>query len=340
MHIQKIEFTYKFQSIVFDRYSSRKGNPMLKIFEIACLAAVSSIALSSTVIAAEPASCQKIRMAEPGWNDLAFTTGTGMVLLKALGYEAESSVLSIEVIYQGLKDKKLDAYLGYWDPSMAINYKPYKEEGSVDMVGTNLSGAKYTFAVPTYAWDAGVKDVKDLAKFSDRFEKKLYGIDAGSNQPMVDTVKDTDFKIQDWEVVESSEVGMLSEVERHVKKNEFIVFLGWAPHPMNTMFDIKYLTGGDKYFGPDFGAATVSTQVRKGYIAECPNVGQLLKNLTFDIDYESKGMGYLINDGMSQEDAAKKMIKDNPERLVKWLEGVATIDGKPAIAAVQSGLGL
>lgn len=317
-----------------------KDIPMRNAMNIACLVAATAISAGPAYAAAEPESCHKIRMAEPGWNDLAFTTGTGMVLLKALGYEAETSVLSIEVIYQGLKYKELDAYLGYWDPSMAAYYKPYKEEDSIDMVGTNLSGAKYTFAVPAYVWDAGVKDVKDLARFSDKFEKKLYGIDAGSNQPMVDTVKDAEFKIEDWEVVESSEVGMLSEVERHVKNNEFIVFLGWAPHPMNTMFDIKYLTGGDKYFGPDFGAATVSTQVRKGYVAECPNVGQLLKNLTFDIDYENKGMGYLVNDGMNPEDAAKEMIKRNPERLSKWLDGITTIDGKPGLPSVRAALGL
>ncbi len=313
---------------------------MLKVLQIAGLATVSAIALSSATAAAEPASCEKIRMAEPGWNDLAFTTGTGMVLFKALGYEVESSILSIEIIYSSLKNKDLDVYLGYWDPSMASYFAPYKAEGSIDMVIANLTGAKYTLAVPTYAWEAGVKDVRDLAKFSDKFEKKLYGIDAGSNQPMVDTVKDAEFKIEDWEVVESSEVGMLSEVERHVKDNEFIVFLGWAPHPMNAMFDIKYLTGGDKYFGPDFGAATVSTQVRKGYVAECPNVGQLLKNLTFDIDYENKGMGYLINDGMNQEDAAKEMIKRDPERLSKWLDGITTIDGKPGLPTVRAALGL
>ncbi len=41
---------------------------------------------------------------------------------------------------------------------------------------------------------------------------------------------------------------------------------------MNTVFRMKYLTGGDKFYGPNFGAATVSTQVRKGYLQECPNV--------------------------------------------------------------------
>jgi glycine betaine/proline transport system substrate-binding protein len=129
-------------------------------------------------------------------------------------------------------------------------------------------------------------------------------------------------------------------VKRHEKEKAFIVFQGWAPHPMNTAFDMKYLTGGDKFYGPNFGAATVSTQVRKGYRTECPNVARLLENLKFDLDFENKGMGYLMNDGLSPEDAAAKAIREQPERLEAWLLGVTTLEGKPGLEAVRQGLGL
>ena len=133
---------------------------------------------------------------------------------------------------------------------------------------------------------------------------------------------------------------MLTEVSRKVKQNKWIVFLGWAPHPMNTAMDLRYLTGGDKYYGPNFGAATVSTQVRKGYAAECPNVAALLNNLSFDIDYENKGMAHLMNEGLSPEDAGKKSLMAEPARLDTWLKGVTTLDGKPGIEAVKAALGL
>lgn len=296
--------------------------------------------MASSAVAADPQDCAKVRMAEPGWNDLAFTTGVAMVLLDGLGYSPQSSNLSIEVIYQSLKNKDLDVFLGYWNPAMAVYFKPYKDEGSVETVGVNLAGAKYTFAVPTYAWEAGVKDFADLHKFADKFEKKMYGIEAGSNQLMLDAIADKDLKLDGWDVVDSSEAGMLTEVERKAKNKEFIVFQGWAPHPMNVMFDFKYLTGGDKFYGPDFGASTVSTQVRKGYLDECPNVAKILKNLGFDIDFENKGMGHLINDSMKQEDAALTMIKKEPQRLDAWLAGVETLDGQPGLAAVKAKLGL
>ncbi|RWD65670.1 MAG: choline ABC transporter substrate-binding protein [Mesorhizobium sp.] len=303
-----------------------------------CLAAL--MLASQAAWAAEAEQCMTVRMAEPGWNDLAFTTGIASVLLEALGYEPKSDVLGINVIYEGMKNKDLDAFLGYWDPAGVTYFEPYKKDGSIENVRLNLTGAKFTFAVPAYVWEAGVKDFSDLQKFADKFGKKMYGIEPGSNKLMMDAIADPSLGLDGWQVVESSEAGMLSEVGYEMKEKQFIVFLGWAPHPMNTMYDIKYLTGGDKFYGPNFGAATVTTQVRKGYLQECPNVGQFLKNLAFDVDLENVGIGYLINDGMQPKEAALKAITLNKGRLDAWLAGVTTFDGKPGLAAVKEKLGL
>jgi glycine betaine/proline transport system substrate-binding protein len=305
---------------------------------IACLVAFT--ALATPAFAADPESCQTVRLAEPGWNDLAFTTGIGVTILKALGYQPDSKILGLDVIYQSLKNRQLDAFLGYWNPAMVSYYKPFAADGSVETVHLNLEGAKYTFAVPDYVAAEGVKDFKDLHKFSVQFENKMYGIEAGSNQLMFDAIKDPTLALNGWDVVESSEQGMLAEVARHVARKSFIVFQAWAPHPMNNQFKLVYLTGGDKFYGPNFGAATVSTQVRKGFGAECPNVLQLLKNLTFDVPYENKGMGYLIDDELSPEDAALKAIKAEPQRLDRWLANVTTFSGDPGLPAVKKALGL
>lgn len=304
---------------------------------------MSAIALAAAVrpaTAADPEQCRAVRMAEPGWNDLAFTTGVAQVLFDALDYKPQSTLLGINVIYESLKNNDLDVFLGYWDPAMVTYYEPYRKDGSVDEVRVNLNGAKYTFAVPTYVWEAGVKDFADLQKFADQFESKMYGIEPGSNQLMLDAIADPAFGLEGWTVVESSEAGMLSQVASNTKKKSFIVFQGWAPHPMNTQYDFKYLTGGDKHYGPNFGAATVSTQVRKGYLEECPNAGRLLQNLAFEIDFENVGMGYLVNDGMAPEEAGRKAILENPGLLDAWLAGVTTFGGENGLDAVKAKLGL
>ncbi len=298
------------------------------------------LVLSQAAFAADPKTCGTVRMAEPGWNDLALTTGTAAVILKSLGYEVESDILGLPVIYQSLAGKDLDVFLGYWDPAMVTYAAAYEKDGSVERIHVNLEGAKYTFGVPDYVYDAGVHDFADLQKFADQFDKKMYGIEAGSNTLMFDAIADKAFGLDGWEVVESSESGMLAQVARAIERKDFIVFQAWAPHPMNTTFPIQYLTGGDKQYGPNFGAATVSTQVRKGYVAECPNVGRLLNNLTFTIDFENKGMGYIMSDGMDPRDAAKRILTETPDVLPTWLDGVTTLDGKPGLDAVRVALGL
>jgi glycine betaine/proline transport system substrate-binding protein len=290
--------------------------------------------------AAEPESCKQVRMAEPGWNDLAFTTGVASVLLEGLGYEPKSDVLGIEIIYASLKNKDLDVFLGYWDPAMETYYASYRNDGSVETLKQNLEGAKYTFAVPQYAYDAGVHDFADLAKHAEKFDRKMYGIEPGSNTIMEQIIKDNRFGLGDWELVESSEQGMLQQVKKAVRKQEWILFQGWAPHPMNSEIPMAYLTGGDEWYGPNYGGATVHTQVRKGYVAECPNVGKLLDNLTFTLALENEGMGNLINDKTAPKDAARKAIAAHPDLLAPWLAGVTSFDGKDGLAAVKDSLGL
>lgn len=312
----------------------------MRLPQLAATAILAGLSPASTALAQEPESCGLVRLAEPGWNDLAFTTGTAAVVLEALGYEVKSDLLGVEVIYQALKTNELDAFLGYWDPAMQAYAAPYEAEGSVQRLRVNLQGAKYTFAVPSYVAAAGVKDFADLAKFPEQFGKQMHGIEPGSNQLMFDVIADPAYRLDGWEVVESSETAMLMEVKRKVERNEFVVFQAWAPHPMNTMFDLVYLTGGDAHYGPNFGAASVSTQVRTGYIEECPNVGRFLSNLGFEIGFENKGMGYLINEGMDPRDAGRKMLAEDPAALAGWLDGVTTRDGQPGLAAVTAALGL
>ena len=206
----------------------------------------------------------------------------------------------------------------------------------------NLKGAKYTLAVPRYVYEAGVHSFDDLAAHKDKFKGRIYGIEPGNDgNRLIQNMIDTDaFGLKGWKLVESSEQGMLSQVGRAVKNQEWIVYLGWAPHPMNADIDMAYLAGGDDYFGPDFGGATVYTTIRKGYGEECPKIGTLLKNLEFSLAMENEVMGLILSDDMEPNKAAKKWLTQHPEVLAVWLDGVDTVDGKPGLAAVRTALGL
>ncbi|MGD9509490.1 MAG: choline ABC transporter substrate-binding protein [Geminicoccaceae bacterium] len=300
-----------------------------------------ALLVAGTAAAAEPESCKTVRFSDVGWTDITATTALTSVVLEALGYEPTADILSVPVTYQSLKNGDIDVFLGNWMPTMEADIAPFKADGSVETVRANLEGAKYTLAVPTYLAEQGLKDFADIAKFKDQLGGEIYGIEPGNdgNRLIQKMIDDNQFGLGGFELVESSEQGMLSQVERSGRDQKPIVFLGWEPHPMNTRFNLTYLTGGDEVFGPDFGGATVYTNVRKGYLQECPNVGKLLQNLAFTLPMESSVMGGILDDGEEPEAAAKTWLGDNPSVLDGWLAGVTTFDGQDGLAAVKGALG-
>ena len=298
--------------------------------------------VSTAALAADPATCKAVKFADVGWTDITATTAAASVLLKGLGYEPHTDVLAVPVTYTALHNKQIDVFLGNWMPTMEADRKAYVDDKTVEVLGANLTGAKYTLAVPTYLYEAGLKSFKDLAKFKDKLAGKIYGIEPGNdgNRLILDMIKDNKFELKGFEVVESSEQGMLAQVEKAAAKNDPIVFLGWEPHPMNTKYKISYLSDGDDVFGPDFGGATIYTNTRAGFTKDCPNAGALINNLKFTLTAENQMMGSILFDGLEGEKAATMWIKANPAALDGWLKDVTTFDGKPGLDAVKKSLGL
>ena len=301
-----------------------------------------SCALTQAAFAQEPESCNQVRFAEIGWADIAATTGVAMTLTEGLGYQPRKIMASVPIAFTGVKKGQIDVFLGYWAPSMDAVIEPFlKDDGVKVLPKANLEGAKYTLAVPTYAAEAGLKTFQDIAKFKDQLGGKIYAIEPGNDGNLLieKMIENNQYALGDFRMVESSEAGMLVQVQRAVKKQQPVVFLGWAPHPMNTQQDITYLDGGDEVFGPDYGAAKVYTVVSKGYEARCANVGKLLNNLQFSVEIESQ----LMDKVLQKEDpttVAKNWIRANPQILDQWLQGVTTYDGKDGTAAVKKYLEL
>ena len=224
---------------------------------------------------------------------------------------------------------------------MEADIAPYRDAGTVETVRTNLTGAKYTLATNEAGKALGIDDFSKIDGQKDALEGKIYGIEPGNdgNRLILDMISGDKFGLADFELVESSEQGMLAEVAKHDSAGKPIVFLGWEPHPMNANFKMTYLSGGDDVFGPNFGGAQVDTNTRKGYVAECPNTGKLLQNLEFSLQMENEIMGKILDDGADPMDAAKEWLKANPGVLGPWLDGVTTKDGGDAMAAVTGALG-
>lgn len=305
---------------------------------IATVAIGASVA--GTAAAAEPESCSQIVFSDVGWSDITATTALASTVLQALGYETETRILSVPVTYTAMATDDVDVFLGNWMPTMEADIAPYRDEGTVDTVRTNLTGAKYTLATNKAGADLGIDDFSKIAEHKDALEGKIYGIEPGNdgNRLLLEMVAGDQFGMGTFEVVESSEQGMLAQVQRASSSDEPVVFLGWEPHPMNAQFEMTYLTGGDDIFGPDLGGAEVRTNTRAGYVEECPNVGKFLQNLEFTLAMENEVMGKILNDGQDPMEAAKDWLKANPDAATPWLTDVTTTDGNDPQAALSEAL--
>ena len=286
--------------------------------------------------ATDPPSCRTVRFSDVGWTDVTSTTAIASELLRELGYTPTVTVLSVPVTFASLHNKDIDVFLGNWMPAEEADRHKYIEDGSVVVIRANLTGAKYTLAVPAYTYASGLKNFSDIDRFGAQLSHVIYGIEPGNdgNRLILKMLKQNMFGLGNFQLIESSEQGMLAQVERAYRAKQPIVFLAWEPHPMNMRFDLRYLSGGDAVFGPNFGGATIYTVARAGYTAACPNVGRLIGNLVFSLRGESEMMDAILDRHEQPRAAAVQWLKAHPQAVDAWLDGVTTYAGRSARSAL------
>jgi glycine betaine/proline transport system substrate-binding protein len=301
------------------------------------------ILLAAMVLITGPASASnEIRLASVSWTGVTVKTELAQKILHSLGYQASSKTLSVPIVYNALDMGDVDIFLGNWMPSMASIANPFFEKGTIIKYVANMPGAKYTLAAPSYAVDAGLKDFSDIAKYADKLDHKIYGLEPGNDGNIIirSMIDKNMFGLGGFKLIATSEPIMLSEVKTLSKEGKWVVFLGWSPHFMNEIIDMKYLTGSTgETFGENDGTATVYTNIRKGFDTEQPNVARFLKNYIFPISMINEISLMLQNNKqLKHGDAGIAYLKDHPEVYRDWLNGVETADGKPALPVFEATL--
>jgi len=301
-----------------------------KYYSVALLLGFAGVACAQ-----EAQECKQIRLADIGWTDNAANNGVTIAVARAIGYEPKTTQVSAPIAFISLHKDDLDVFLDYWSPALDSVAKPMIEAGKVSLLETpNLTGARYTLAVPNYLAEKGLRSFQDLAAFKEELGGKIYGIESGSggNSVIKKMISENMYDLSNFKLIESSETAMRMEVARAVKHEAPIVFLAWAPHPMNIELPLTYLSGGDAAFGPDYGSATVYSVQSVKFPQRCPNAARLISNMKFDVNMESELMGDILAKKDPVE-SASAWIARNPQWLDTWLDGVKTFEGNDAKAA-------
>lgn len=315
---------------------------MNKLSAILCTGFL-GLTTSLFALANEPAqlaaSCQNIKLAESGWADISATTAMVTVVAEGLGHNVSAPTISVPIAFSSVSRGKIDAFLGYWSPTMDTIAAPYVADKTIIVPEkANLDGAKYTLAVPAYAYEAGLKSFSDIAKFKKELNGQIFGVEAGNDGNMLieKMIKENLFDLGSFKLRESSEAAMLSQVNRAIKTKTPIVFLGWAPHPMNRQIDMKYLEGGDEVFGPNYGSAKVFTIISSDFQKRCPAEAKLVSQIRFTVDMENELMTEILENKVPAKVAAKAYLQKNPAVLNTWLSGIKAMNGEDGVTAVKN----
>jgi len=291
----------------------------------------------------EAEQCRDLNIGVVDWTDLHVVNGVAKALLEELGYKVSLQMEpATPQVFEKLASRRIDVFMGYWTPAMSPIAEPYFSSGAVETISSNLNEARWTLAVPDYVYEQGLRNFADISRFSEKLQGRIYGLEKGSsgNAAILDMIDSDAFGLKDFKLIETTERIMMAQVKGKVRRGQWIVFMGWQPHPMNINYSIRYLGGGDDYFGPDYGAAIVNTTVRSGLTEQCPNLRRFFTNLTFKASIEEEMMDQ-VGKFVPVDRAVRHWMYQNPGQVKEWLQGVTYFNGAAVNpSAMASGMEL
>lgn len=256
---------------------------------------------------------KKVKIAYVEWACATASTHVAKAIIEEkLGYECEVIPVSGAAMYQALSIGDVDAMTTAWLPTTHKDYLA-KIKGKVTDLGPNLHGAKLGLIVPDYVTIDSVDQINANEK---QFKGKIIGIDPGAGlMSMAEKALET-YKMKDMELMEGSGAMMTAVLGNAIKKKEWVVVTGWAPHWKFGRWNLKFLKDPKGVFG---GAETINTIVRKGLDKDMADVYKFLDNFSWTTAEIGQVMVW-NQDGMEPIDSARKWVKENPAKVNAWLQ--------------------
>ncbi|MGM0700925.1 MAG: ABC transporter substrate-binding protein [Pseudomonadota bacterium] len=278
----------------------------------------------------------------PAWPGITVKTEIAQQLLEPLGYDTHRHDVGLQVIYQGLESGDVNVFLGGWMPAQREMFEPLEADGTIESLANNVDGAQMTLAVPEYLYEEGIRSFADLDENRDRFDGKIHGFGAGSaaSEILNDAIDDDAWGLGDWQLVDTSEVGMLGAARDAISREEAIVWVGWTPHWMNLELPMRYLDDPKDLFGANNGESDVLTLMRGDYAESHPNLAEFFSQFTFSAEEQSWMIREYGQEERDVDDVASQWIRDNAERVEAMLADVTDRDGEPAWSTVRESLSL
>lgn len=268
---------------------------------------------------------EPVRIGVPPWQGAEVKSAVVAEILRDTGYTVEITSAAAPLVFQEMAQGRLDFNLSAWVPGQDSAFGPHVEAGRIVVLGENLTGAATGLAVPEALAPEGLHSLNDLSDYADELGPIIYCIEPGSGaMAVLDQAVEQDlYGLGDWRALASSTEGMLSQVQRSIRRGEPIVFCAWGPHWMNIAFDIRYLDDPIGHWG-GAGDTRVLTLARKDLAADRPDLAHFLQNFQIDASTQSDWIYAYARDDQSLEDIARQWIDGNEEMIQGWWQVAAT----------------
>ncbi|WP_274631276.1 glycine betaine ABC transporter substrate-binding protein [Arvimicrobium flavum] len=252
------------------------------------------------------------------WSDAEFVTKLAAKVIKdKLGHEVELVQTDIAPLYQGVSRGDLDFMMMAWLPETHADYFA-KVKDKVTTLGTVYDGAKLGWVVPTYVPEDAIASIEDLKKedVKDKLKGRVEGIDPGAGLTRLSEQAVKDYELDSYTLQISSEAGMLTTIDRAIRKEEWFVATAWSPHWMFGKYKLRYIDDPKGSLGK---AEHVDVIARKDFDKENPDVAAFLSRMKLPIaDLEA---AMFEAQETSYEKAVDNYIAGHPDQIKAWLGG-------------------
>lgn len=252
------------------------------------------------------------------------------VLQDRLGIPCRLVETTADSMWRMVASGEADAMLSAWLPDTHAAYAAANLD-SVDDLGPNLEGARVGLVVPRVTvgrptTGTGITNrpvvtatsIEDLARYGDEFGRRIVGIDPEAGVMRKARLAIEEYDLQGWRLIRGDEQAMIKELERAVRRREWIVVTGWKPHWMFARWKLDFLDDPKNVFG---GYENIHTVARKGLQEDMPEAYAFLNRFHWTADDMEQLMLWNEESGRPYAyENAQRWMRAHPDKVASWLD--------------------
>lgn len=245
-----------------------------------------------------------------GWDEGVAMTYVIKEILADKGYEVELKNAAVDLIFASLSNGDTDLFLDAWLP-ITHGSKVDKFKDDIELLGKNFDSAKIGLVVPKYI---PINTIEELNENAERFSNRIVGIEKGAGISLKTDVAVGAYNLN-LEQMNSSSVAMLSELQKTISNEEWIVVTSWQPHWMFGRWELKFLEDSKGVYG---ATEQIYTYARKGFSSDNPEIAQLLSKFCLSNAQMSSLLLVFSEAEKKKPEVIRKWIEDNKDLVESW----------------------